>query len=178
MARAAGVTIVTLVPHCSHKMQYLDKTVFSSFKTAYDATCETWLLNHPSMLITMYKITELVNITFNKALHHRISNLDLLGQRIYPFNENIVICHRRSATSNSKRYTSDYHCDWELNYRGSTCLTRHITFKQNRSEFGFQHCYSWRTLQISKSSSKNITTETDLKAKNHQSLLVLLRKKI
>lgn len=91
MARAAGVTILTLPPHCSHKLQPLDKTVFSPFKTAYDASCETWLLNHPGIPLTIYSIAELVNIAFDKAFTPKNIKAGFAKTGIFPFNENIFV---------------------------------------------------------------------------------------
>jgi hypothetical protein len=44
--RANGIVMVTLPPHCTHKMQPLDKTVFHSLKTALRDKCSQFLRSH------------------------------------------------------------------------------------------------------------------------------------
>lgn len=47
MARESGVTILTLPPHCSHKLQPLDVGVFGPFKNYYSSEADKWLRLHP-----------------------------------------------------------------------------------------------------------------------------------
>ena len=47
LARRSGVTMLTLPPHCSHKMQPLDRSVFGPFKRYYNAACDDWVVENP-----------------------------------------------------------------------------------------------------------------------------------
>lgn len=88
-ARLNGVIIVTLPPHCSNKLQPLDKAVFSPFKTFYNAAIDSWLVNHPGVPMTLYQIAECVGIAHSKAMNPEniLSSFRTTG--IYPFNSNI-----------------------------------------------------------------------------------------
>lgn len=50
LAKVNGVTILTLPPHCSDKLQPLDVAVFSPFKTYYNAAIKSWLDSHATPL--------------------------------------------------------------------------------------------------------------------------------
>ncbi len=43
LAKENGVIMLTLPPHCSHKLQPLDRTVFSAFKKYYNVSVTTEL---------------------------------------------------------------------------------------------------------------------------------------
>jgi len=84
-----GVVILTLPPHCSHKLQPLDRTPFSSFKRNLHDGSRRWMLNHGGKPITIYDLAELAGEAFPKAFTpHNIQN----GFRIsgcYPINRDI-----------------------------------------------------------------------------------------
>ena len=46
--RDNGIILLTFPPHCSHRLQPLDGTVFGPFKTFYYKSCNEWMYNHPS----------------------------------------------------------------------------------------------------------------------------------
>ena len=58
-ARDNGIVIVSLPPHTSHKLQPLDRSFFKSLKAAFNASCSTWLRQHPGRRITVDKLGEL-----------------------------------------------------------------------------------------------------------------------
>jgi len=47
LAKRSGVMMVTLPPHCSHKLQPLDRTVFGPFKRYYNSACDDWVVENP-----------------------------------------------------------------------------------------------------------------------------------
>ncbi|KAF2898608.1 hypothetical protein ILUMI_07567 [Ignelater luminosus] len=59
-AKENGTILLTLPPHCSHKLQPLDVAAFRTFKKLYDAACNTWMINNPGKPITIYSIAGLV----------------------------------------------------------------------------------------------------------------------
>ena len=52
MAKQNGVTILTLHPDCSHKMQPLDVSICVPFKTYYTAAMNSMMMMKPGILIT------------------------------------------------------------------------------------------------------------------------------
>ncbi|KAJ8887693.1 hypothetical protein PR048_013911 [Dryococelus australis] len=45
--REDGTAMVSLPPHCSHKLQPLDTSFFGPLKTYYTTACENWMFNSP-----------------------------------------------------------------------------------------------------------------------------------
>lgn len=43
LARRSGLIILTFPPHCSHRMQPLDVSIFGPFKTYYNQRCTKYL---------------------------------------------------------------------------------------------------------------------------------------
>ena len=44
MAKENGLILLTLPPHCSHKLQPLDVSVYAAFKKYYKSVCDGWML--------------------------------------------------------------------------------------------------------------------------------------
>jgi len=59
MCRDNGIVVVSIPPHCSHKCQPLDLTVFGPLKTAYYKRCAEWLKMNPGKRITQYEVAAL-----------------------------------------------------------------------------------------------------------------------
>lgn len=89
IAKAAGVTMLTLPPHCSHKLQPLDISVFGPFKAYYNTSVDSWMLHNPGIPITIYQVGECVGESFLKSVtpSNIISGFRKSG--IYPLNINI-----------------------------------------------------------------------------------------
>ena len=45
-----GVVVLTLPPHCSHKLQPLDRSVFGPFKKYVSSACDNWMKNHAAAM--------------------------------------------------------------------------------------------------------------------------------
>lgn len=67
LARNHGLVMLTFPPHCSHKMQPLDISVYGPFKKYYNNACNDWLLSHPGKCITIYEVAKLSTDAFLKA---------------------------------------------------------------------------------------------------------------
>lgn len=63
-----GIVLITLPPHCSHKLQPLDVTCFGPFKNFYNRAMDEWMLNHPGVPVTLYNIAETVGTSFGITL--------------------------------------------------------------------------------------------------------------
>ncbi|CAM1305346.1 Uncharacterised protein r2_g1513 [Pycnogonum litorale] len=62
-----GIELITLPPHCTHKMQPLDKTFFKAFKSAYNAASTGWMVANAGRRITMYEICQIFATAYNKC---------------------------------------------------------------------------------------------------------------
>lgn len=62
-----GIVVLTFPPHCTHRLQPLDCSVFGPFKTAYNKACNAWMCNHPNQPITIHYVAEVVGHAYPKA---------------------------------------------------------------------------------------------------------------
>ena len=67
LAREHDLTLLTLPPHCSHKMQPLDVGVFGPFKRFYSSFCDEWHLTNPGESLSIYYVAELAKKAFAKS---------------------------------------------------------------------------------------------------------------
>ncbi|XP_071577142.1 uncharacterized protein [Temnothorax nylanderi] len=58
--KANGIVLLSLPPHCSHKMQPLDRTVFGPLKKSVHAQCDNWMSMNPGRTMTIYDIPGIV----------------------------------------------------------------------------------------------------------------------
>ncbi|KAJ8939475.1 hypothetical protein NQ318_022529 [Aromia moschata] len=88
-ARKNHIIILTLPPHCSHRMQPLDVAVYGPFKSRYKQAMNNWLTGNPGKPVTIYEVAEFVNPAFSESF--TISNICKSFEKtgIYPFNSNI-----------------------------------------------------------------------------------------
>ena len=86
-AKKNGVVMLTLPPHCSHKLQPLDVSVFGLFKTYYTQASNDFLLNHPGQTISIHDLCGLVGKAYPLAFTHKniVSGFQKAG--ICPFNK-------------------------------------------------------------------------------------------
>lgn len=88
-ARENGVTILTLPPHCSHRLQPLDVAVFSSFKAYYNAAIDSWLLHHAGTPMTIYQIAECVGTAFDRSMTPSNIKSGFKKSGIFPLDKNV-----------------------------------------------------------------------------------------
>lgn len=88
-AKENGIVLLTLPPHCSHKLQPLDRSVFGPFKKFYYQGCDSWMLRYPGKPITIYDISEIAGYAYPLAFSktNMISGFAVTG--IWPLNPNI-----------------------------------------------------------------------------------------
>ena len=86
LAKENGVTLLTLPPHCSHKLQPLDRSIYGPFKTFYNQAANAFMFRHPGKTITIYDVAELVGKADEQALTPRTIRSGFAASGIWPFN--------------------------------------------------------------------------------------------
>lgn len=89
LAKKNGIIILTFPPHTSHKLQPLDRTVFSPFKKYYNKACKEWMLSNPGKPISIYDVAELVGKAYSQAFTPRNISSGFEVSGIWPLNSNI-----------------------------------------------------------------------------------------
>lgn len=88
-AKGNGVVMVSFPPHCSHKLQPLDRSVFGPLKKFINSACASWMKNHPGSTISIYDIPGIVA----NSLPHAITPINIMAgfrvSGIHPFNRDI-----------------------------------------------------------------------------------------
>jgi len=67
MARKAGIRMISLPPHTTHRLQPLDVAFFGPLGTYYDEAGRTWMRQHPGRAVTSWQVAELFGSAYCKA---------------------------------------------------------------------------------------------------------------
>ncbi|CAK9296132.1 unnamed protein product [Gordionus sp. m RMFG-2023] len=81
--------MLTIPPHCSHKLQPLDKTVFGTFKNFYNNSIDNWMRNHIGKSFTIYDIPSIITMELPKATTPKNIQNGFLACGIYPYNPDV-----------------------------------------------------------------------------------------
>ena len=88
-ARKNSIVIVTFPPHCSHKLQPLDVTVYGPFKIRYRIAMNEWMLSNAGKTVTIYQVGQFVKDAYLSAFSPHNITQGFLKTGIYPMNSNI-----------------------------------------------------------------------------------------
>lgn len=88
-ARQNSVVIVTFPPHCSHKLQPLDVTVYGPFKTRYRIAMNEWMLSNPGKTVSIYQVGQFVKDAYFSAFSPQNISSGFIKTGIYPLNSNV-----------------------------------------------------------------------------------------
>ena len=106
-ARENHITMITLPPHTSHRLQPLDLTFFGPLKTNYNREIDRWMLNHPAQRVSDYEIGEIFGAAY---LRTAVADKAITGFRaagICPFNPNVFTDEDFSASLVTERSYDD-----------------------------------------------------------------------
>lgn len=89
LAKENGVVMLSFPPHCSHKLQPLDVSVFGPFKKYCAAAQDAWLRNNPGKTLTIYDIPKIIadSLPFAQTSINIVNGFRKTG--IFPYNANI-----------------------------------------------------------------------------------------
>ncbi|XP_045198321.2 uncharacterized protein LOC123552643 [Mercenaria mercenaria] len=88
-AKENGIVMLSFPPHCSHRLQPLDLSVFGPLKRKLSVSQSKWLRNHPGKPVSIYDIAGILCEPWKETL--TMSNICSGFQKvgIVPFNRNI-----------------------------------------------------------------------------------------
>ncbi|XP_045459327.1 MFS-type transporter clz9-like [Melitaea cinxia] len=88
LARDNHITILTFPPHCSHRLQPLDVSVYGPFKARYREAMNAWMISQPGKTVSIYEVAQFANTAYVAAfsMENVIAGFQKTG--IHPFNRN------------------------------------------------------------------------------------------
>ena len=66
-AKKHSVVLLTFPPHCSHKLQPLDRAVYGPFKRYYNNACDCRMKENRGQTMIIYDIPDMVEKAFPRA---------------------------------------------------------------------------------------------------------------
>ncbi|XP_065665564.1 uncharacterized protein LOC136086990 [Hydra vulgaris] len=88
LAKKNGITMLSFPPHCSHKLQPLDRSVYGPLKRYYNTACDDWVVSNPRPMI-IYDIAAVVRKAYAQAFTLSNISAGFAVAGIEPFNPNI-----------------------------------------------------------------------------------------
>ena len=89
LAKASGIVLVTFPPHCSHKLQPVDRTVYGPLKRHYNTACNSWQMRNPGKPMTIYDIAGNLGEAFPRAFTPGNIVAGFKATGIWPFNREV-----------------------------------------------------------------------------------------
>lgn len=88
-ARDNGVVMLALPPHCSHRLQPLDRTIYGPLKTNYNRALDGFCRSNIGQPATIYNIPGIVKTAYDNAMTHGNITSGFSSCGIYPYNRDI-----------------------------------------------------------------------------------------
>ncbi|XP_028172047.1 uncharacterized protein LOC114361250 [Ostrinia furnacalis] len=84
-----GIVLLSFPPHCSHKLQPLDRSAYGPLKKAVNSTCDAWMRSHPGKTMSIYDIPGIVASAMPLAMTSSNIQAGFRKTGIYPYNRNL-----------------------------------------------------------------------------------------
>ncbi|KAI0229911.1 hypothetical protein LSAT2_019672 [Lamellibrachia satsuma] len=86
-AREHGIILLRFPPHCTHRLQPLDRTYFKSLKFAFSRSCDNWLISNKGRAITQYNVMPLFEQAYSSTatVQSAVNGFAVCG--LWPFND-------------------------------------------------------------------------------------------
>ena len=81
--------MLTFPPHCSHRLQPLDVSVFGPFKAALKASFNAWLSKHPGERISIHEVAGLSRKPYMETFKAANICSGFRKAGIFPYNPDI-----------------------------------------------------------------------------------------
>lgn len=102
--KEVGIILMTFPPHCSHKLQPLDLTVYGPLKNYYNKALTDWMVSNPGKTVTIYDIPKLAALAIPQAFKQKNIQKGFEKSGIWPFNSNIFSDEDFLCSSVTDRY--------------------------------------------------------------------------
>ena len=89
IARKNGVFILSLPPHCTHRLQPLDVAFMKPLSTYYTQEVECWMKRHPGRCVTVFQLANFFGVAYLKSATAQTAANGFRQTGIYPVNHNV-----------------------------------------------------------------------------------------
>lgn len=89
LARRNHITMLTIPPHTSHRLQPLDLTFFGPLKTSYNREADKWMLQNPGRRLTDYQLCAIFSPAYNRVSNIEKAVKGFQCSGIFPFNPDV-----------------------------------------------------------------------------------------
>ncbi|RXN28337.1 endochitinase A1-like protein [Labeo rohita] len=90
-AKENGIIMLSFPPHCSHRLQPLDRSVYGPLKRHINSTCDAWMRNNPGKTMSIYDIPGIVAIAYPLAATPLNIQAGFRVAGIQPYNRNVFL---------------------------------------------------------------------------------------
>ena len=87
--RSHGIVLLSFPPHCSHKLQPLDRSVYGPLKRLVYSCCDSWMKAHPGFTMTIYDLPGIVKSALPRAASPANIQAGFGCTGIWPFDRDI-----------------------------------------------------------------------------------------
>ncbi|KAF2883105.1 hypothetical protein ILUMI_23077 [Ignelater luminosus] len=87
--KESGIVLLNFPPHCSHKLQPLDLTVYGPLKNYYNTAVTDCLVGNPDKTVIIYEIPKLAALAVPHAFKQQNIERGFEKSGIWPMNSNI-----------------------------------------------------------------------------------------
>lgn len=118
-AKDNGITLLTFPPHCSHKLQPLDLTVYGPLKRYFNRSSDAWQLDNPGKTMSIYDIAGILGQSYPRAFTPENITAGFKAAGIYPFDRDVFkdedfmasyVTDRSNPESGVSKYLDTINC--------------------------------------------------------------------
>ena len=113
-AKEHGITLLTIHPHSSHKLQPHYVSICILFKSCYHAATISQLQQKPGVHLTIYDIAALIKVAHEKGITSTNIIADFKKTEIFPFNEHVFQDYNFKPSLFTDRSLEDKCCHTSL----------------------------------------------------------------
>lgn len=85
-AKASGIHMLTLPPHCSHKLQPLDRSIYGPLKIYYNKSMDAYMRSNVGKGVNIYNIPAITEPAYHKAMTIDNITAGFRSTGIFPYN--------------------------------------------------------------------------------------------
>ena len=93
LARAHGLTIIALPPHCTHRMQPLDVAFMKPLSSNFSREVQLWLRKYPGQTVPLYDVAGLFEKAYQSAIQPSIIISGFKTCGMWPLDETVFDKH-------------------------------------------------------------------------------------